>query len=56
MLGELYKDIDNEKAKSNFQKAYGLAKTQTEKQVIREKMKELNLLLRHKLKKHVNNL
>jgi RNA polymerase sigma factor (sigma-70 family) len=38
LLGELYKKIDNEKAKSNFQKAFSLAKTQTEKQVIQEKI------------------
>ena len=38
LLGELYKDVDNKKAKSNFQKAYSLAKTQTEKQVIQEKI------------------
>lgn len=41
MLGELYKNIDNEKAKSNLKKAYALAKTQTEKQFIREKIEEL---------------
>ena len=38
LLGELYKGIDNNKAKFNFQKAYTLAKTQTEKQVIQEKI------------------
>jgi len=38
LLGELYKNIDNDKAKFNFQKAFSLAKTQTEKQVIREKI------------------
>jgi RNA polymerase sigma-70 factor (ECF subfamily) len=42
LLGELYKNTDKSKAKSNFQKAYDLAKTQTEKQRIREKMEELN--------------
>lgn len=42
LLGELYKNTDKSKAKSNFQKAYDLAKTQTEKQSIREKMEELN--------------
>jgi len=41
LLAELYKDIDNGKAKFNFQKAYDLAKTQTEKQVIREKIDNL---------------
>ena len=38
LLGELYKNIDNRKAKFNFQKAYALAKTQTEKQDIQEKI------------------
>jgi RNA polymerase sigma-70 factor (ECF subfamily) len=38
LLGELYKNMDNKKAKSNFQKAYCLAKTQTEKQVIQDKI------------------
>jgi RNA polymerase sigma-70 factor (ECF subfamily) len=41
MLGELYKGIDNSKAKDNFQKAYDLAKTQTEKQGIQEKIDSL---------------
>lgn len=38
LLGELYTDIDNEKAKQNFQKAYHLAKTQTDKQTIQKKI------------------
>ena len=42
LLGELYKNIDNRKAKFNFQKAYALAKTQTEKQDIQEKIDGLN--------------
>ena len=41
LLGELYKNMDNKKAKSNFQKAYSLAKTQTEKQVIQDKINGL---------------
>ncbi|MBD0289380.1 MAG: RNA polymerase subunit sigma, partial [Flavisolibacter sp.] len=41
LLGELYKDIDNNQAKINFQKAYALAKTQTDKQTIKTKMDEL---------------
>jgi RNA polymerase sigma-70 factor (ECF subfamily) len=41
LLGELYKCIDNNKAKQNFQKAFSLAKTQTEKQCIREKIDSL---------------
>jgi len=38
LLGELYKGLDNEKAKLNFQEAYSLAKTQTERQDIQEKI------------------
>jgi RNA polymerase sigma-70 factor (ECF subfamily) len=38
LLGELYKDFDNAKARLNLQKAYDLAKTQTEKQVIQGKI------------------
>lgn len=38
LLGELYKNTDNEKAKSNFQKACSLAKTETEKQDIQKKI------------------
>jgi len=41
LLGELYKGLDNEKAKLNFQKAYSLAKTQTERQDIQEKIDNL---------------
>ncbi|MEO6868840.1 MAG: DUF6596 domain-containing protein [Ginsengibacter sp.] len=37
LLGELYEDIDNRKAKSNLQKAYSLAKTKTEKESIQKK-------------------
>lgn len=42
LLGELYKNIDNKKALSNLQKAYALAKTQPEKQGIKEKMDQLS--------------
>ena len=42
LLGELYKNIDNNNAKLNFQRAYALARTQTEKQEIREKIEGLN--------------
>ena len=38
LLGELYSDIDNNKAKENFQKALSLAKTQTDKQTIQKKI------------------
>ena len=41
LLGELYKDIDNKKAKQNFQKALSLAKTQTDKQTIQKKIDKL---------------
>ncbi|HEY6503786.1 MAG TPA: sigma-70 family RNA polymerase sigma factor [Chitinophagaceae bacterium] len=41
LLGELYKDTDSSKARSNFQTAYSLAKTQTDKQTIKRKMEEL---------------
>jgi RNA polymerase sigma factor (sigma-70 family) len=38
LLGELYKNINNKKAKSHFQKAFALAKTGTEKQGIQERI------------------
>lgn len=38
LLGELYRNIDHRKAKLNFQQAYALAKTETEKQGIQEKI------------------
>lgn len=41
LLGELYKNIDSNKAKLNLEKAYALAKTQTEKQGIQEKINAL---------------
>jgi RNA polymerase sigma-70 factor (ECF subfamily) len=42
LLGELYKDIDNVKAKLNFQKAWTLAKTKTDKQTIQSKIDGLS--------------
>jgi RNA polymerase sigma factor (sigma-70 family) len=42
LLGALYKGLDNEKARLNFQKAYSLAKTQTERQDIQEKIDGLS--------------
>ncbi|HEV3251908.1 MAG TPA: sigma-70 family RNA polymerase sigma factor [Puia sp.] len=42
LLGELYKDTDNSKAKLNFQKALLLAKTQTDKRTIQSKIDKLN--------------
>ncbi len=41
LLGELYTDIDNKKAKQNFQKALSLAKTQTDQQTIQKKIDKL---------------
>jgi predicted RNA polymerase sigma factor len=40
LLGELYKGIDNKKSKLHFEKAYALAKTQTDKQIIKKKIDE----------------
>jgi len=42
LLGELYKDIDNKIAKQNFQKAFSMAKTQTDKQTIQKKIDSLS--------------
>ncbi|MBE7472971.1 MAG: RNA polymerase subunit sigma [Anaerolineae bacterium] len=41
LLGELYTGIDNDKARQNFQKAFSLAKTQTDKQTIQKKIARL---------------
>ena len=41
LLGELYTDIDNKKAKDYFKKALELAKTQTDKQTIQKKIEKL---------------
>jgi RNA polymerase sigma factor (sigma-70 family) len=41
LLGELYREIDAQKAKSNFQRAWSLAKTETEKQDIQRKIDKL---------------
>lgn len=38
LLGELYKNLDPEKAQINFRKAFALAKTQTEKEDIQKKI------------------
>jgi RNA polymerase sigma-70 factor (ECF subfamily) len=43
LLGELYKNIDIEKARLHLQKAYSLAKTFTEKQGIEEKINNLSI-------------
>ncbi len=42
LLGELYKNLDNQKAKFNFKKAYALAKTETERQGIQEKINSVS--------------
>lgn len=41
LLGELYKDIDKDKATFNFDKAFSLAKTQTDKHTIQNKIDSL---------------
>jgi RNA polymerase sigma factor (sigma-70 family) len=41
LLGELYKNINNNKAKESFKKALSLAKTKTDKQTIQTKLDEL---------------
>ncbi len=41
LLGELYTDIDNLKAKQHFKKALSLAKTDTDKQTIQKKIEGL---------------
>lgn len=41
LLGELYKDTDKSKAKINFQEAFALARTETERQTIKKKINDL---------------
>ncbi|HUP12597.1 MAG TPA: DUF6596 domain-containing protein, partial [Niastella sp.] len=41
LLGELYSQLNDEKALTHYQKAYNLAKTHTEKQGIQEKINQL---------------
>ena len=41
LLGELYTEIDNARAKQNFRKAIALAKTQTDTQTIQKKIDRL---------------
>lgn len=45
LLGELYTDIDNKKAKQSFQKAFSFAKTQTDRQTIQKRINEVDSLL-----------
>jgi RNA polymerase sigma-70 factor (ECF subfamily) len=42
LLGELYRNIDINRSKQNFQMAYSLAKTQTERQGIQERIDSLH--------------
>jgi RNA polymerase sigma factor (sigma-70 family) len=42
LLGELYKGIDDERAKANLEIAYSLAITQSDKQVIQKKIDEIS--------------
>jgi RNA polymerase sigma-70 factor (ECF subfamily) len=46
LLGELYKDVDNIKAKENFEKAISLAKTQADKNTILKKVNALQIFTR----------
>ena len=41
LLGELYRDVDNNRAKMNFRKALSLAKTKTDKQTVQAKIDTL---------------
>ncbi|MFZ6009117.1 MAG: RNA polymerase sigma factor [Bacteroidota bacterium] len=41
LLGELYTDVDNKKAKVNFQQAFSLARTQAEQQAIQRRIDKL---------------
>ena len=43
LLGELYTGMDKNKAKKNFQKAFKLAKTQTDKQSIQKKIDKFGI-------------
>ena len=38
LLGDLYSDLDNKKAKQHFQKALSLSKTETDQQTIQNKI------------------
>jgi RNA polymerase sigma-70 factor (ECF subfamily) len=43
LLGELYLNIDNSKAKQNFEKALSLSKTSSETNIIEKKIEKLNI-------------
>ncbi|MEN2412332.1 RNA polymerase sigma factor [Flavobacterium mesophilum] len=47
LLGNLYTDIDNLKAKNNFEMALGLAKTQSDKNIINKNILELSSKIEH---------
>ena len=42
LLGELYKNVDDQKASLNFHKAYALARTPIEKEIIQSKIEKLD--------------
>jgi RNA polymerase sigma-70 factor (ECF subfamily) len=42
LLGQLYTGVDDEKAKAHFEKAYDLAKTQSDKRSIRAKLEKIH--------------
>jgi len=42
LLGELYKNVDHVRARLNFEKAFQLAKTQTEKEIIQTNLKAMS--------------
>ncbi|MFL5773180.1 MAG: RNA polymerase sigma factor [Flavisolibacter sp.] len=48
LLGELYQDLNNNKSMENFEKALLLAKTDTDKKTILEKLERLNQMLTRK--------
>ena len=54
LLGNLYTDIDNLKAKNNFEKALGLAKTHSDKNIINKNILELSSKIEHNEKKLKN--
>jgi RNA polymerase sigma-70 factor (ECF subfamily) len=41
LLGEIYKNVDKQKAKAHFEQAYLLTKTKTDRQVIRKQIESL---------------
>jgi lauroyl/myristoyl acyltransferase len=43
-LGELYKETDADQSRRNLERAYALAKTEAERQIIREKISSTGFL------------